>query len=251
MRYDESQRLMSAILICVFVWVAASPQAFGEEKYPDFNRQYWEAEEAKAHGKIMRGAVLGATGLVTVAPTAVLAIKASENPEQYLAYSAVVGIAALGMTLHGFFSIGFGARERDAASRFAKRYALDPGSVKTDEERSWYLKNKKKSTGKMVLFGIVLDIQAAVLLANGSVLAVRESRGDLSSDVRIWPSFLAGGLLLLGGTAFAIWKGRQFVRLKDLEGRPSESVKTYFMPILGIDPVERRPVAGIIGGVRF
>lgn len=243
--------IVRGVVACIVSAVMLFSVALPAAEYPPFDQKYWEDEEGKARGKILRGAVLGATGLVTAAPTAVLAVKAAENPEQYLAYSAAVGIAALGMTLHGFFSIGFGARQRDKAAGYVELYKQNSAEVNQKEERADFLRTQKKSTGKMILFGIVLDVQAAVLLANGIVLSVRKSNNTLSDGVTIWPTYLTGGLLLLGGTAFAVLRGRKYLDLVDLGRRTAPVGEVSFAPMVDVNPVTGDLQVGLVGGLTF
>ncbi len=245
-------KMVQVIVLAAMSTTVLLSSAAADERYPDFNQQYWEQEQIKARGKMLRGAVLGPTGLAVGAPTAVLAIKAADNPEQYLAYSIATGIAALGMTFHGFFSIVSGVRGRDKAAYFVEGYTANPPSVSPEEERDYYIRMQQKSAGKMFLFGLVLDVQAAVLLANGAVLSVRKSNDELSGDVVIWPSYLIGSFLLAGGTAFAIMRARRYVALRDL-GRQSTSPisEVSFAPLLHVDPETGTLYAGLCSQFLF
>ena len=218
--------------------------------YPEFSQAYWETQVTKARGKILRGAVLSVTGLAVAAPTVVLAIKAADNPEKYLAYSAAVGIAALGMTFHGFFSVGFGVNQRERAIAFAAQYRTDPAAVDKNQERRIHVSDKKKSAGKMIVFGMALDVEAALMLANGIVLSVRDSRGELSGDVKIWPSYLIGGLLLAGGTTFAVLRGRTFLSLVNL-GRADNAPQVSVLPLLYLDSNDGFGAFGLQSVVTF
>lgn len=252
MRPASLSSIIQVMLMAAVATAGLSSAAAANESYPDFNRQYWEQEQVKARGKMLRGAVLGPTGLAVGAPTAVLAIKAADDPEQYLAYSIATGIAALGMTFHGFFSIVSGARGRDKAAYFVSGYPSDPPAVNPEEERDYYIRMQKKSAGKMVLFGLVLDVQAAVLLANGIVLSVRKSHDELGGDVVFWPSYLIGGFLLAGGTTLAILRARRYFALGDLGRQPAPSKsEVSFAPMLYVDPETDRPYAGLCGQLLF
>jgi uncharacterized membrane protein YedE/YeeE len=229
-----------------------STVAEADETFPNFTQDYWEKEQDKAHGKMMRGAVLGPTGLAIAAPTAVLAIHAVDNPEQYLAFSIATGIAALGMTCHGFFSIASGIRGRDKAAYFVGQYKNNPASVRSEEERDYYIRMQKKSAGKMVLFGMVLDVQAAVLLANGIVLSVRKSNDELREGVVIWPSYLIGGILFAGGTALAIFRARRYFALDKLRSSsPAAANEVSFAPLFNVDPLTSSVQIGWSGRVTF
>ncbi len=243
------------------LWVAISAAlsmtgfsvvARADESFPTFNQDYWKKEQDKAHGKMVRGAVLGPTGLAIAAPTAVLAIKAFDNPEQYMAFSVATGIAALGMTFHGFFSIAGGIRGRDKAAYFTDLYKNRSASVRVEDERDYYIRAQKKSAGKMVLFGMVLDVQAAVLLANGIVLSVRKSNDELREGVVIWPSYLIGGVIFAGGTALAIFRARRYFALDKLRSSsPVETSEVTFAPLLNVDPATSSVQIGWSGSVTF
>ena len=220
-----TSRIIYVLVGVVFSTTGLATSMAADESYPEFNQNYWEQEQLKARGKIMRGAVLGPTGLAVAAPTIILAIEAMDNPEQYMAYSIATGIAALGMTFHGFFSIASGIRGQNKSAYFVGHYKNNPPSVPAEEERDYYIRMQKKSAGKMVLFGMVLDVQATVLLANGIVLSVRKNNDELSGDIVIWPSYLIGSFLLAGGTALAFSRARRYFAWDDL-GRQSAAPKS-------------------------
>jgi hypothetical protein len=117
------------------------PGRLHAESYPDFSKAYWEDGIKKAKAKIWRGAALGVLGVASIAPTTILTLKAVEDPKRYLAYAAFSGIATLGMSFHGFFSIGYGRYQRDKAERFAALYDTEPSAVNADDESAYYTPN--------------------------------------------------------------------------------------------------------------
>ena len=78
------------------------------QSIPALDQDFWENERSLAQGKIKRGAGLAVLGLASVVPSSILVNRAINSPHRYLAWSAVAGIATLGMTLHGFGSVGYG-----------------------------------------------------------------------------------------------------------------------------------------------
>jgi hypothetical protein len=236
---------------CIFLVVFfVSSSAVGAESYPPFNEKYWQEERDKADGKIRRGIILGAVGVGSTAFTAWLMVKASRNPEQYLAYSLVSGIATIGMTLHGFLSIDLGREERDKADYFLDRYA--EGRVSRSEEEAHYLASEQITTRKTILFGTALAVQAAVLLGNGIALSHRRSRGVDLGGVKIWPSFLMGGLLLAGGGAIIAAKSVRHRALGDLEEKShGNSMVLSIEPFFGVDEAQGALSLGLAGQVVY
>ena len=222
------------IVNCVLIAVItlSSSLAYAEE-YPGFGEAYWKKEQDKAKGKMWRGAGLGVLGLAAVVPTVIFTKKATEDPTGFLAYSMVSGIAALGMTFHGFFSIAAGKKEKDKADYFVKQYQADPSSVDIDEERKHFMHMKKKTTGKLIFFGSVLTLQSAIFLTNGIVLSVKKHKGVDLGGTKIWPSYLLGGLLLPAGVTLIVLKSLYLNELNELESQnpaPANvvSIRPYF-----------------------
>ncbi len=241
--------IASAVLAGLLFWSIA---ARGQETYPEFNRKYWADAQSSAKGKIVRGAILGAVGIASIAPSAILAVKAGKNPRKFLAYSVVSGIATLGLTFHGFFSINTGAAERDRAAAFVRQYDTDPSTVDPAEERSVYLDSEMTSTRKMVLFGAVLGVQGAVLLANGIALSIRKHKGLSIGDIKIWPSYLLSGLLLGGGGAFLGIKSARYKQLGDLEHQaPPVANGLLLRPYITTDPLTAAVEGGLLGQYSF
>jgi hypothetical protein len=250
--YIFGSRYFIVMFSAVVSMTGLSAFAAADAAFPDFNLDYWKQQQDKAHGKIVRGAVLGPTGLAIAAPTVILALKATNNPEQYAAYSIATGIAALGMTFHGFFSIASGIRGRDKADYFVEQYKNGPSPALRAKEREYYIQMQKKSAGKMVLFGMVLDVQAALLLADGIVLSVRRNNDELSDSIKIWPSYLIGGILFAGGTALAILKARRYFALDKLgSGQAVQKSEVSFAPLLQVDPVTYTIQVGLFSQISF
>jgi hypothetical protein len=233
--------VLSAIMLISYV-------ARASESYPEFNQKYWEGEKDNAKGKILRGAILGAVGVAAVAPTTVLTIKAVKNPEKFLAYSLVSGVAAIGLTFHGFFSVSFGAEQRDKADYFINQYKNDPSSVSRDEEQAYYMNTEKKSTAKTIIFGAVLGAQGAILLTNGIVLSVRKRKGISIGGIKVWPTYLLGGLLLAGGTSLAAAKTVHYRQLKQLENNTTWTATAVMIrPYFRADPDTSSLEGGLMG----
>ena len=239
---------ITQLLALVLFFTAPALRA---ESYPEFSRDYWQQARKSAEGKMWRGVGLGVLGLASIAPTTIFIYKATDNPEKFLAYSIVSGIATLGMTFHGFFSIRTGIKERDTADRFIQSY--DDGNVSPEAERDEYLSSKKKSTIKILIFGGALVVQSAALLANGIVLGVRKKRGEDIHGIKIWPSYLLGGLLFAGGTAIIIGKGIKLHQLNALEASPasSGSAALTFEPIIQYDPATGETGFGLSSRLSF
>ena len=221
---------------CLVIFLLLSPGRLHAESYPDFSKAHWEDEVKKAKAKIWRGAALGALGVASIAPTTILTLKAVKDPKRYLAYAALSGIATLGMSFHGFFSIGYGRYQRDKARNFAALYDTDPSQVNIADERAYYLESRRKTTRKMITFGSVLVLQSAVMLANGVVLSVQKSKGTKWGEIKSWPSYLLGGLLLPTGAFLIVKKVMYLGELNRLENQTSASQSvTLIQPFFGYD----------------
>jgi hypothetical protein len=222
--------------VCLCVAIVLHPGRLHAESYPDFSKAHWEDEVKKAKAKIWRGAALGALGVASIAPTTILTLKAVEDPKRYLAYAAFSGIATLGMSFHGFFSIGYGRYQRDKAKHFAALYDTEPSQVNVEDERSYYLESRRETTRKMITFGSVLVLQSAVMLANGIVLSVQKGKGTKWGEIKSWPSYLLGGLLLPTGTFLIVSKARYMGELSRLENQTAVSRSiTLVQPFFGYD----------------
>lgn len=223
------------------------------ESYPEFSRDYWVDARKSAEGKKWRGVGLGILGVASVAPTAIFINKAVENPQKFLAYSVVSGIATLGMSLHGFLSIRTGIKERELADRFIAEYDDPQTEVSVDEEREAYMATAKTSTVKLMIFGGALILQSAALLANGIVLSTKKSRGDDVSDIKIWPSYLLGGLLLAGGSAILIGKTVKLRELNRLERTAFDATQKVITlePMIQYDPATGETGLGMMGTLSF
>jgi hypothetical protein len=246
--------MMRRIALSLFLMLLLmASNLWASQTYPQFSRDYWAGERDAANGKMWRGIGLGVLGVASIAPSAILIYKATDNPQQFLAWGIVSSIATLGMTFHGFFSIRTGIRERRRAEDFVAEYDASPDSVSLAEERATYLESKKKSAVKIMIFGGALVVQSAVMLTNGIVLAARKRQGRSIGDVKIWPSFLTGGLLLAGGTGIIIGKAMTYGALKDLENRPTDSdaATLSIQPIIQADPVTGELGVGIMGRMLF
>ena len=245
---NTRMRFGAAALCGIFLFSAVARA----ESYPEFSQKYWEDERDGAKGKMIRGAALGALGVISIAPTAVLTVKAVKNPRKFLAYSVISGIATLGLTFHGFFSISFGGEQRDKAEYFINQYKTDAASVDVVEERAYYLDTEKKSTRKMILFGAVLGAQGAILLANGIVLSIRKRKGLSIDGIKLWPSYLLGGLLFAGGATFVGLKAARYKQLGSLENQPISAANALLIrPYISADPVTASLEGGLIGQYAF
>ncbi|MBN2525628.1 MAG: hypothetical protein JXR76_04480 [Deltaproteobacteria bacterium] len=183
------------------------------ETYPAFSRDYWQEQHSLATGKMRRGAGLAALGLISIWPTSLMISKAVDNPQKYTALSAVFAMATLGASLHGFGSVGFGKKERDAATSFMDAYDANPANVDLDAQKSEFVRDKQKSTRKILIFGSYLATLSTVLLSNAIYQTVRKQRDADMAGIRIWPYYLAGGLLLAAGGGIII---RSKMKLDDL-----------------------------------
>jgi hypothetical protein len=132
---------------------------------------------------------------------------------------------------HGVGSVGFGIRQRKNARSFVEDYKSNPEAVDRKAEADEYLQNRRRTTVKTAIFGSYLATISAVLLTNAVLQTVREKRGDAREDIRIWPYYLTGGLLLAAGVGI-IFSARK--KLNDLDGLESTSVDTAATP--GISP---------------
>jgi hypothetical protein len=221
------------------------------EAFPDFSRDYWQNARKSAEGKRWRGIALGALGVASIAPTSIFIYKATGNPQKFLAYSVVSSIATLGMTFHGFFSIRAGIKERDKADSFIAAY--DEGTVSLATEQETYLDQNKTSAIKVLIFGGALIVQSAALLANGIVLGVRKKNGADIGGIKIWPSYLLGGLLLAGGSAIVIGKSITLRSLNQLEvsSEKSATAAVAFEPLIQVDPTTGETSFGMSGHISF
>ncbi|MBN1577266.1 MAG: hypothetical protein JW913_11980 [Chitinispirillaceae bacterium] len=200
------------------------------EQYPDFDREYWVNEQALAKGKMSRGAGLGVLGLVSIWPATVMITRAKENPRKYAALGAVFGLSTLGATLHGFGSVGFGKKQKDAAASFIGDYDIDPDSVNIDEQRSEYLHGRRKTARKVILFGSYLTTISTILLTNGIVQSIRKGRGAEMNGIRVWPYYMAGGLLLTAGVRISVKSKRKLDDLDALGATASVPLQAGIVP---------------------
>lgn len=204
-----------------------------QESYPDFDREYWVQQQDLADGKIKRGAGLGVLGLVAVWPASMMIVRAKERPQKYFALSTVFCLSTLGAILHGFGSVGYGGKQRDAAAGFVGEYDFNPGSVSIDAQQSEVLHSQRKTARKVMLFGGFLAAEALVLLTNGGVQSVRKGRGEDMKDIRIWPYYLSGGLLLAAGIGIVIKSKRTLDDVKSLEHSTTIPTQAGISPFYG------------------
>ncbi len=222
---------MKRIIILMMAIVLWPKPGVAVEQYPEFDQPYWEDQVQLAKGKIQRGAGLGVLGLVSIWPTTVLWMKTREKPDKYMALSAVFSGITLGALAHGVGSVGFGIRQRKNARSFVEDYKSNPEAVDRKAEADEYLQNRRRTTVKTAIFGSYLATISAVLLTNAVLQTVREKRGDAREDIRIWPYYLTGGLLLAAGVGIIISARK---KLNDLDRLESTSVDTAVTP--GIAP---------------
>ena len=227
------------LCLCL-VLVAATP--LHAESYPAFSQAHWQTETGKAKGKMWRGAALTVLGAASIAPTTVLTVKAVDAPKKYLPYAVFSGIATLGMIFHGAFSIGYGRYQRERAAALAARYDT-PASVDAKVEQRYYLESRRKTARKMITFGAVLVLQSAVMLANAIVLTVQRHNGTAWGEIKSWPSYLLGGLLLPTGTFLIVKRLGYLGELDRLERRTTPHGAVRIHPFIGYDPDS--------GGYRF
>jgi hypothetical protein len=222
--------------VALFLIFILLPARLYAESYPAFDKAYWEDEAQKATGKVRRGAALGVVGVASIAPTAILAVKSVSDTKRYLPYAVFSAIATLGMSLHGFFSISYGRYQRDKAKHFAARYDGDPSEVSLADEQQYYLESKRKTTQKLILFGSVLVLQSAIMLANGIVLSIQKHKGTAWGNIKSWPSYLLGGLLLPTGTFLIVRKAMYMNELSRLESSTATTKAALaIQPFFGYD----------------
>ncbi|MBN2716200.1 MAG: hypothetical protein JXX14_10125 [Deltaproteobacteria bacterium] len=200
------------LLVCLFPLAAHAT-----ESYPDFNRDYWVTQQDLAKGKMQRGAGLGVLGIVAIWPTTVMIAKAKDNPHRYIALSGVFGAAAIGAMLHGFGSVGFGKKQKDRATSFIEQYDRADAGVSLESQQTSYLRDTRKSTLKVMRFGVYLTGIAAILLSNAVVQSVRRHNGKDMDGIRIWPYYLAGSLLAAAGVGITIRSKKKGDDLNALE----------------------------------
>lgn len=247
-----------AVIMGLLLVIVLPQDGLSAEKYPELGEGYWKAERDNAQGKIWRGVALGVTGVAAVVPTTLFAYKATDDPQKWLALSIASGIACLGMTFHGFNSIGWGKAQRDTANDFLDQYARDPSSVSRSEEEHYYLRSEKKSTRKTIIFGGTLVLQSAIFLANGIVLTVRKRRGVDIGNLKIWPWYLLAGLFLPGGTALIIARSIRYRALNELgssststTGSSTGASALTLKPLLQIDAHTGAYSIGMSGQISF
>jgi hypothetical protein len=251
MHHHSSKAAASIVasMLCGIFLFSAVAQA---ESYPQFSQQYWEDERDRAEGKIVRGAVIGALGVVTIAPSTIWAMMAVNHPEKFLANSLISGIAALSLTFYGFFSIHYGGEQRDRAESFINQYKVNPSGVSLDEEQAYYLDTEKSAARKMIIFGSMLGLQGSILLANGIVLSIRKHKGRSIGDSRIWPSFLLGGLLVGSGGAVIAAEAVRYKQLGDLKNQPPPTGNALLIrPYFTVHPFTSALEGGLIGQFAF
>jgi hypothetical protein len=178
--------------------------------YPQFDQGFWEKEQGKGKGKIIRGAGLTVLGLGAIVPAAVFVDRAFSNPHMYAALGAVASIAAVSMTLHGINSITSGKKEKDKANFFVDKYKSDPNHSDKTEEAEFYKNYKKQSALKLVLFGSVLSAQGLILLVNGVVLNIQNGMNRDTGGAHLWPSYVFGGLCLGAGIFLIVKNVRKY-----------------------------------------
>ncbi|MBN2341623.1 MAG: hypothetical protein JXR45_09045 [Deltaproteobacteria bacterium] len=219
--------VMLAAIIC-----GRSGAASAAESYPVFDRDYWVHEQELAQGKINRGLGLGVVGLGLIWPTSVIISKTTQNPQKYWALSTVFAMASIGATLHGFGSVGFGRQQKNTAGEFVAAYDADPQTVDISSEQSDYLHAKRKTNRKTMVFGGYLSTVGAVLLSNGIVQSVRKHRGAQMDDIRVWPYYLAGGLLIPLGVAIMVRSQKKLRDLDALEASTPPAQTTVIAPFV-------------------
>lgn len=243
--------MLSKKIIIIILFCLSAISNLSAETFPDFSSEYWTEEYSSARGKMLRGIVLGITGLGAIAPTAIFIKNAVDNPEHYLAFSFVSGIASLGMMGHGFSSIFTGIRERRKAEYFSGIYTDNPDNINLYEQQDYYLYLKRKTASKMIIFGSVISIQSAILFSNGIILSVRKNRGEDTGDIRIWPNYAVGGLLLAGGTFLIINNIRKLKNFRQLDIYESENSTVTFLPVFGIDTCSSSVSFGFTGEITY
>jgi hypothetical protein len=214
-RVRDTCRLLAAAALLTLV----SPAAYAAESPPDFSEDYWKGEVKSADGKITRGAGLIVLGVATVVPAAILFGRSTANPDKFLAWSLVTGVAAVSMIGHGIGSVGFGKKQKAQAEGFSKGHRDDTDSVDPQQELDAFVSDQRVSATKLVLFGSVLSSQGFGLLTSAIVLSVKRHRGRKIGGANLWPSYLVGGLLLAGGVAIIIANSRQYGELRALESQ--------------------------------
>lgn len=237
----------------IFFMMLRSTLLLGAEMYPRFERDYWVSEQDLAKGKMQRGVGLGMLGLVSLWPTSVLIARAADNPQKYFALSAVFGISTIGATLHGFGSVGFGKKQLDAATQFVRAYdskdSTGVSSVDNEAEREEYLAATRKTSKKVLLFGAFLATQGAILLTNAIWQSVRKRGGEEMGDIKIWPYYLVGGLLLPGGVALIVKSKHKLNGLDTLATVPIPSTMVSFSPYFYRDGDRRSNFGVSVNGV--
>jgi hypothetical protein len=242
---------MKHLVVFLLITVAVT-SAHGDETYPAFSEAYWARERDLAVGKMWRGAGLTALGAASFVPAAILISKSVDNPHKYLAWSAVVSIAAIGMTGHGIGSLVFGRSQLDRAEKFVDQYQTDSAAVDAQRERDAYIHDRKTTTTKVILFGSVISLQGAVLVGNGILLSVNRSRGESIGGATIWPSYVVGGLLLAGGTVIIIVNTMRYRDLDALLSQPVQvSRHVSVSPYYDVDPARGGHNFGLSGTLSF
>lgn len=208
---------------------------FVAAQYPSFTREYWESEEELARGKIVRGAALGATGVVLIWPTAVMISRAKENPHKYLPLSVLFGAASMGAMGHGFASIGYGRKQLERASHWVEQYDLNPDSTDLNGQRSDYLHYEEKSALKMTLFGSYTTSIAALMITNGIIQSTRSESSVSADDISVWPYYAVGGALLPMGIRAIVRSRKRDGELEELK-TDALSLGSRFTPFVTLSP---------------
>ncbi len=128
----------------------------------------------------------------------------------------------------------------------------DPSSVNRDEEQAYYMSWEKRSAAKMIVFGAVLGAQGAIFLTNGIVLSIRKHKGTSKSGIKIWPSYLIGGLLFAGGTGLASARIVRYRQLKTLQENTTWTGSALLIrPYFQADPATGSLESGLLGQWTF
>ena len=227
----------------ILILLCLAPEA--REKYPAFDRDYWLNEQALAEGKIKRGVGLGILGLLSVWPTTVMITDAYEKPHEYGALSAVCGLSSLSATMHGFRSISFGLQQRHNAATFVSGYGTSLDSSGISAQKSEYLHNRRKTTGKVFVLGTYLATTSTVFLANGIVQSVRKGQGKELHGIHLWPYYTAGALLMTAGIRIIISSKRKLDDLNVLQRTVSDPPRAGLLPYLSVEE-NGHPVFGLL-----
>lgn len=224
--------------------------AVQSQSTPAFDGEFWEGQRAAATGKIRRGAGLAVLGAISAVPSAILIARTTENPERFAGWAAAMGLATVGMTGHGVGSVGFGAKQRRRAEGFVRDHEGSAGDLRVQEE-AW-LRDQRKTSVKLALFGSFLILESAALLTHGSVLAGMKSRGDDLGGAVLWPYFAVGGALLPVGVLIVVRSVARYREYESEGGGEEPALRAVSVsPWLGSSRVNGGSVAGLVAAFSF